>query len=184
MIAPRNYLPLVEDHHGEVRAIETDWLLAALERAAVKAGFMEWWLADHVISSVCSYLSGFYASNVVGLGRLQAAVRQALRDVGYVEIARHFEADSPSTVFSLSRCAESMPQFNLPGFYEILRMQVRTLHESSCTTFHFQDLDACLRIINHGGKFGDVLRREDVVLRIRGQISELEWKRPVVCSIS
>ncbi len=187
MIATRNNLPLLEDYHGGISAFEAGWLQAALERAAIKAGFVEWWLADHVTTSVCSYLGTIYTKNVVGLGRLQEAVQQALRDIGYGEIARCFLADAPDCRISLLRLAETVAGSQPGGFYKVLSARIEELHRTRAVSFHFTDLQASLRYLAGVGTVtgtGDIPKPEEMVNFIRAGISSLDWKREVNCSVS
>ena len=183
MIATWNNLPLLEDQHGGFCAIDTGWLLAALERAATKAGFTEWWLADHVTTSVCSYLRSSYDKNVVDLVRLQAVVRQTLQDVGYEEIARCFSADSPACHFSLLHCARSAGTNGIAGFYQALTLKIDEVHRSKRTSFHFYDLGACLSYLNSSAQPELIVRPQDVVDFVRDRIGALPWERPVRSSI-
>ncbi len=183
MIAIRNNLPLLQDQHGGICAIDTGWLLAAVDRAAIKAGFMEWWLADHVTTSICSYLRSFYAKNVVGLNRLQEVVKQTLEDIGYEEIARCFQADSPSCHISLLQCAQATGSDELSAFYQALASRIDDLHRSNLPSFHFYDLRACLLHFNAGQAADPGLQSEDVVGFVREKVGSLPWDRPVHSSI-
>src|SRR3954464_1187160 len=52
MIAFWDNLPLIEHVNGHVSAFERDWLTRSLARAAAKAGYAQWWLAEQVAPSV------------------------------------------------------------------------------------------------------------------------------------
>lgn len=183
MIATWNNLPLLEDQHGGICAIDTGWLLAAVDRAAIKAGFAEWWLADHVTTSVCSYLRNIYNKNVVNLGRLQEVVKQTLEDVGYEEIARCFSADSPACHFSLLQCAQGAGANRLDRFYELLALRIDEVHRSKLTSFHFYDLHACLSHLNHAAAPDAAVPLQDIVRFIRYKVGSLRWERPVSSSV-
>jgi len=56
MIALRDSLPLLRHGDGEFCAIRREWLSLCLYRAAEKAGYSRWWLAEHVAASAVCYL--------------------------------------------------------------------------------------------------------------------------------
>ena len=56
MIALLDDLPLVRLADGTTAPFEHDWLLRALSTAARKAGYPQWWLAEHVAASVTEFL--------------------------------------------------------------------------------------------------------------------------------
>ena len=101
MIAPREELPLVQFEGGEVSAFDPVWLTRRLVRAAEKAGYPQWWLAEHASASVSNYLRYRYMENVLTAPRLTDAVNSALQVIGYAEVARHFEAGPPPARISL-----------------------------------------------------------------------------------
>jgi hypothetical protein len=65
MIALRDNLPLVQLENGQAVAFERTWLLRALAQAARKAGYHQWWLAEHVAESVTTYLRDQREMNVL-----------------------------------------------------------------------------------------------------------------------
>ena len=184
MIATRNNLPLLKDHLGGICAIDTGWLLATLERAAIKAGFVEWWLADHITSSVCSYLGSFYAKNVVGLSRLQEVIKQALEDIGYEEIARCFQAESPACTISLLECARSIAVLDSDEFYKVLALRIDELNDTKRPSFHFHDLRACVLYFDEAVESQSELKSTDIVCFVRNRFGALDWGREVICTIS
>src|SRR5678809_1803642 len=95
MIAFRDNLPLVQFESGRTVAFERDWLVRSLVRAARKAGFAQWWLAEHVAESVTQYLRSQAELNVLPVDHLTKAVQSVLQVIGYAEVGRHFEAGRP-----------------------------------------------------------------------------------------
>ena len=91
MIALRDSLPLLRQSENEHCAIRQDWLCYCLCRAAEKAGYSRWWLAEHVAASVMCYLSRTYESNVITLKQLCDIVLSALQAIGYAEVALRLE---------------------------------------------------------------------------------------------
>lgn len=118
MIALADGLPLVRFDSGEVSAFRRDWLLRSLARAAERAGYPKWWLAEHVAESVTVYLAEQWEENVVALPRLATAVRSILQVIGYAEIATHFVPGPPLAQVSLVDLAEEAgPGYELAFFH-------------------------------------------------------------------
>src|SRR5437868_5013624 len=105
MIAPRQDLPFIQFGDGEIAAFERDWLVRRLVHAAEKAGYPEWWLAEHVAESVTSYLRFRCDENVVPLPRLAQTVQAALQVIGYAEVGQHFDPGPPPIRISLLELA-------------------------------------------------------------------------------
>ena len=95
MIAPRDEMPLVQFDGGEITAFDASWLIRRLVHAAEKAGYPQWWLAEHVAASVSNYLRYRFVGNVLTVPRLADAVQSALQVIGYAEVASHFEPGPP-----------------------------------------------------------------------------------------
>ena len=105
MIALRDGLPLLQFEGGRIVAFERGWLVASLQTAAHKAGYPQWWLAEHVTESIATYLSLRYEENVVGMPRLAKAVEAVLQVIGYAEVASHFFPAPPPLKISLLELA-------------------------------------------------------------------------------
>src|SRR5277367_1960448 len=100
MIALKDNLPLVRFDSGHVVAFERDWLLRSLSKAASKAGYQNWWLAEHVAESVTTYFM-YHEENVITVPRLAKSVQSVLQVIGYAEIADHFHPAPPPLRISL-----------------------------------------------------------------------------------
>src|SRR3954464_9709620 len=101
MIAFWDNLPLIEHANGRVSAFERDWLTRSLAKAAAKAGYAHWWLAEHVAMSVTEYLRQQRDVNVVPVDWLGAPVKTALQGIGYADVAEVFEPSRPRVEVSL-----------------------------------------------------------------------------------
>jgi hypothetical protein len=106
VIALRDSLPLLRQNENEHCAIRQDWLCYCLFRAAERAGYRRWWLAEHVAASVLCYLTKTYENNVVTSERLREIVQSALQAIGYAEVALRLEAICPPFELSLDDLAE------------------------------------------------------------------------------
>ena len=91
MIALRNYLPLVRGSEGNAIALEIGWLQAVVLRAAGRAGYQGWLLADDFVAGISLYLRDCYRKNVIDLPELESVVRVALQSVGYAEVASRID---------------------------------------------------------------------------------------------
>src|SRR6266516_5544903 len=56
MVAFKEEFPYLRTESGQLFEFNRDWLHAAINRAADKAGYPSWWLTDHVTESIAFYL--------------------------------------------------------------------------------------------------------------------------------
>lgn len=145
MIAIRDELPLVQFKDGQVAAFEREWLVRRLVEAADKAGYPQWWLAEHVAESVTSYLKHGFSENVVALPRLAQTVASALQVIGYAEIASHFDPGPPPVKISLFDLARNAGAGYELAFFELLGRAVERVLETQTTYFELFDLERCVK---------------------------------------
>src|SRR3954464_6642219 len=105
MIALKDDLPLIQLQNGLSVNFDRAWLTRSLNRAAAKAGYHQWWLADHVAQSVTEYLRAQRDGNVLPIAQLNEAVRSVLEVIGYPEVGQHFVSGRPSVQLSLVEIA-------------------------------------------------------------------------------
>jgi len=147
MIAFRDDLPLIQFPDGQAVAFERDWLIEALSRAAHKAGYAQWWLAEHVAESVTQYLRGQSEWTVIPVGQMERAVQSAVEVIGYGDVARHFAAGRPRARVSLMELARDAGNCYELAFFEILGRRIWELaHEQRCD-FELFDLEACVKLL-------------------------------------
>jgi hypothetical protein len=148
MIAFWDNLPLIEHVNGHVTAFQRDWLTRSLAKAAAKAGYAHWWLAEHVSMSVTEYLRHQRECNVVRVDRLNEAVKSALEGIGYADVAQVFEPNPPRVEVSLVDLAREAAASGYElAFFNILSNLIRELVcERSCD-FEFRGLDKCVKIL-------------------------------------
>ncbi len=89
MVALKSSLPLVRIGRGIAISFDADWLGTALEQAARVTGCHPWNIADDLVAGVMLYLRYGYDKTVIDLPVLEKAVRRALRDTGYGDLAPH-----------------------------------------------------------------------------------------------
>ncbi|HEY2342338.1 MAG TPA: hypothetical protein VGH90_04875 [Chthoniobacteraceae bacterium] len=145
MIAFLDGLPLIQLANGQAVAFEREWLIESLTRAARKAGYEEWWLAEHVAESVAYYLRGQREWNVIPVERLGRAVQSAVEVIGYGDIARHFEPGQPRVRVSLLELARHAGECYELGFFEALGRRIWELVREQRCDFCLQDLEPCVK---------------------------------------
>lgn len=147
MIAPKSELPLVRFGCGRVVDFENGWLQMELTRAAERAGYSKWWLAEHVTESVVAYLRYQCNDPVVGVERLSKAVRSVLHVIGYAEVADCFYGTPPPNEIWLPELVrEAGDAFEL-AFFELLQRRVDELLDGSSTEWCFSGLQPCVRLL-------------------------------------
>lgn len=186
MIALPDNTPLVQFESGQVVAFERQWLVRSLERAAKKAGYPQWWLAEHVAESVSTYLRWSDQENVVAVPRLTQAVQAALQVIGYAEVANHFVPGPPPHRVSLWELARSAGTGYELAFFELLGRTIQEIVSNKVTQFELFGLERCVKQLR-GKKLWsrdcDGLRAE-IVSFVREQIVIANPAQEVTFSLS
>lgn len=145
MIAFKNSLPVVRFDDGNVMAFEHRWLSEGLARAAIRAGYQKWWLADHVTQTVATYLRNDFDANVVSLPQLRTAVQSVLQVIGYSDVASHFEPLPAPVRISLARIAHEAGEGYELFFFRILQNRLREIVDSPSVRVELFDLRPCVK---------------------------------------
>lgn len=172
MIALPDALPLVEFDNGRVVSFQRDWLVRSLVQAAHKAGYPQWWLAEHVAESVTTYLTLRFNENVMPIPRLASAVQSILQVIGYAEVASHFAPGPPPMKLSLLELAREAGSGYELAFFEILGRAIQELLAASATHIEFFALDRAIRHLRSRKLWSrdcDALRAE-IVAFVREQV--------------
>ena len=145
MIALRDSLPLLRQNENEDSQIRHDWLCFCLCRAAEKAGYSRWWLAEHVAASVMCYLSTTYEKNVISLEQLRDIVLSVLQAIGYAEVALSLDTLHPLFELSLSELAkEAGPGYEL-AFFQLLKERIEPALSNRASNLDIYGLQSCVR---------------------------------------
>ncbi len=186
MIALKDDFPLVQFDEGRLVAFQTDWLVRSLRRAASRAGYQEWWLAEHVAESVTTYLLAGFEATTVGVERLSAAVRNILQVIGYAEVALHFVPDAPPAKLSLSEVANEAADGYELAFFEILGRRLQELVTPRTTHVELWGLEHCVKRLRSRKIWsrGCDSLREEIVAFVREHISAVNPSRSFILSVS
>jgi hypothetical protein len=145
VIALRDSLPLLRQSENEHRPIRADWLSFCLLRAAEKAGYNRWWLAEHVTASVLCYLARTNENNVITLRQLREIVRSALQAICYAEIALRLDIIVPPFELSLIELAkEAGPGYELE-FFRLLKERIEPALREGALSLEISGLQPCVR---------------------------------------
>src|SRR3954463_14789566 len=125
--------------------LSREWLQLSLKRAAEQAGYVSWWLAEHVAASVLWYLESGYDRPVITTDEIGESVRSALQAIGYSEISARFETLDPPFELSLADLAlEAGPGYEL-AFFQLLRERIRPALSNHASNLHIHGLQRCVR---------------------------------------
>jgi hypothetical protein len=173
MIAPREEMPLVQFEGGEVTAFDAGWLTRRLVQAAEKAGYPQWWLAEHVAASVSNYLRYRFPGNVLTAPRLTDAVHSALQVIGYAEVATHFEAGPAPVRISLLELAKKAGAGYELAFFELLARTMRQLLAARAAYFELFDLELCVKELRARRVWARDCQalREEIIIFLRDQLA-------------
>jgi hypothetical protein len=145
VIAPRDELPLVQFEGGLTTTFDPRWLTRRLVRAAEKAGYPQWWLAEHVSASVSNYLRYRFIGTVLPAPHLTDTVSSVLQVIGYAEVATHFEPGPPPARISLLELAKKAGSGYELAFFELLARELQSLAEVRAPYFELFDLEICVK---------------------------------------
>jgi hypothetical protein len=185
VIALTDSLPLLRRNENEDVPLRQDWLYYCLRKAAEKAGYNQWWLAEHVTSSVFWYFSTTYERNTVTLKEILEIVRSVLQAIGYSEVGVHFETLNPPFELDLADLArEAGPGFEL-AFFQILKERVRPALADHASNINIYGLQTCvrrLRSIKTWSRSCSELRNE-IVEFLRAQLERTDLQTDLLLSI-
>jgi hypothetical protein len=172
VIAPRDEMPLVQFEGGEVAAFDPGWLTRRLVHAAEKAGYPQWWLAEHVAASVSNYLRYRFVGNLLTVPRLADTVSSVLQVIGYAEVARHFEPGPPPARISLLELAKKAGSGYELAFFDLLGRATQQLLASRAAYFELFDLELCVKELRGRRVWSRDCQalRDDVVIYLRNQL--------------
>jgi hypothetical protein len=173
MIALRDEMPLVQFEGGELSAFDSTWLTRRLIHAAAKAGYPQWWLAEHVTASVANYLRYRYCGTVLTAPRLTDTVVSVLQVIGYAEVATHFDAGPPPARVSLLELANKAGSGYELAFFELLARTMQQLLAVRSCYFEFYDLELCVKELRARKIWARDCQalREEIVAFLRDQVA-------------
>jgi hypothetical protein len=185
VIALRDSLPLLRHSENEHCAIRQQWLCFCLYRAAEKAGYSRWWLAEHVAASVLCYLSETYEKNVITSEQLRKFVRCALQAIGFAEIALRLDAVVPPFELSLSDLAEEAgPGYEL-AFFRLLQERIQTAFCDRTSSLDIYGLQSCVRHLQSVKTWsrGCSQLRSEIVHFLRAHLERADVKTDILLTI-
>ena len=147
MIALLDGLPIVRLGDGTTAPFERNWLLRSLMSAARKAGYPQWWLAEHVAESVTDFFRTQREVMVLPVDGLTRSVRQVLQVIGYAEVGRHFEAGRPMVKISLVELAQAAGTGYELAFFDLLGRRLHEAVREGGACFELFGLERCVRLL-------------------------------------
>ena len=147
MIAFKNDIPVVRFDDGRIMNFEAQWLSEGLARAADRAGYKKWWLAEHVTETVAAYLRNDFDFPAVSLPQLRTAVQSVLQVIGYADVATHFEPLPPTVRLSLAELAREAGAGYELFFFRLLQNRLRDIADSTSLRVELFDLQPCVKLL-------------------------------------
>ena len=185
MIALRDSLPLLRQNENEDSQIRREWLCSCLRRAAEKAGYSQWWLAEHVAASVICYLSTTYEKNVISLKQLCDIVLSVLQAIGYAEVALCLDPLQPAVEISLSELAKEAGQGYELAFFRLLKERVQPALSNRASNLDIYGLRPCVRHLRAAKTWtGNCSQlRNEIVDFLRAQLEQADLKTDFLLTI-
>jgi hypothetical protein len=184
MVAFKEEFPYLRCDSGQLFEFNRDWLHAAINRAADRAGYPSWWLTDHVTESIAFYLHLRNDENVVAFSQLEQTVQYVLKMIGYKEIIPYFEPAPPPISISLLDIAHEAGAGYELAFFDILEKRINALLETGVDNLKIFTLQKCvkhLRGVKTWTRACDALR-EEIVCFIRERLMPTTAER-LKCSL-
>jgi hypothetical protein len=166
MIALPDELPNIELNDGRLVAFDPPWVAGALRLAARRAGYPEWWLAQHVVASVVSYLREHYRPTSVSTRHLAKTIESVLEVIGYSDVARQFDLGLPPVRISLEELAMAAGTGYELEFFRLLDRRLDELDVRRISRVELTDLAPCVKHLRAQKAWStrcDALRSEIVV---------------------
>jgi hypothetical protein len=185
VIALRNSLPLLRQAGDLTTPIRVDWLCFCLRRAADRAGYDQWWLAEHVAQSVLSYLATSYDRNIIAIDQLTELFRSALQAIGYGEVALRFEPLHQPFELSLTDLAsEAGPGYEL-AFFRLLKERMQPALSDCASNVHIYGLQSCVRHLQSVKTWSRSCSqlRNEIVDFVRLQMAHANLKSEILLTI-
>ena len=176
---------MVRLDNGEVSMLSREWLRLSLTRAAEEAGYVSWFLAEHVAESVLWYLARSCDLPVITTGDVSASVRSALHATGYSEIAVRFETLDPPFELSLADLAqEAGPGYEL-AFFQLLRERMRPALNDNASNLHIHGLQRCVRHLQSAKTWSRECSRlrNEIVSFVRAQVESAKIRSNLLLTI-
>jgi hypothetical protein len=185
VIALHNSLPLLRHSQGEFCAIRQDWLCLCLYRAADKAGYSRWWLAEHVAASVASFLSRTFERNVITETELRETVLAAVQAIGYAEVALRLDTMIPPFELSLSEIAEEAGLGYELAFFRLLEERIRPALSDRAGTVSINGLQQCVRKLQSVKTWSRECTRlrSEIVNFLRSRFQQADLKSEIILTI-
>jgi len=137
MIAMSDNRPVLQIGRHQVCCYQSDWLLAALERASVAAGLFPFPCLEEIGTGVFEYLESMCPLRLLHVDQLHERVRRMLEEIGCAPLARHFEPCAPPVTVSLLDAArQAGPGFDL-AFFEAIRSETAELRRLGTASIRF-----------------------------------------------
>jgi hypothetical protein len=185
VIALNNFLPLLRLEDSSVQAIRPDWLTVCLRRAADRAGYSKWWLADHVTESAICFLSMQYEAPVIARQQIDEIMRSVLQAIGYGEIAVHYQTLNPPYEISLYELAnEAGPGYEL-AFFQLLKARMQPALGEGTLNIDVHGLQPCVRFLQSTKTWSRSCSqlRNEIVDYIRAQMEHGDTPSQVLLTI-
>ena len=147
MIAFRDDLPLIVLEDRSAVAFDPGWFTRALNVAACRAGYPQWWLAPHVTTSVKAWLQTLAERSALPAGLFMRAVREALKCIGYPRIGECFEASAPFSRILLVELAQRAGNGFELAFFIALGRKIGEMLRSGGSYCELHGLRQCVKVL-------------------------------------
>lgn len=171
MIAFADGMPLVKLNDGRLTAFQRDWILRGLAKAAHKAGYSKWWMAEVIVDTLTFHLTRQFEASAITVPQLVKAINEVLQVTGYAEVSLYFDPGQPGEQLNLAELAHQAGNGYELVFFNQLRDRLRALIGTGASELRIVGLSSCVKQLSSrkswSRKCDDL--REEIVSFVRTQ---------------
>jgi hypothetical protein len=145
MIALADGMPLVKLDGGRVVLFQRDWIVRALAKAAFKAGYQKWWMAEVSADALEFHLIHHLDANAITVPQLAKVIGDLLQVTGYAEVALFFDPGLPGEQLNLAELAREAGSGYELAFFNRLRDRLQSLIGAGTTEVDLVGLSSCVK---------------------------------------
>ena len=145
MIALADGMPLVQLDDGRVVAFQSDWIVRSLAKAALKAGYQKWWLAEYVAETAACSLASYFEGSAICIPRLARLVTDVLQVIGCGDISPYLVLGMPGERLNLVELAREAGTGYELAFFNRLRDRLQSLIGAGTTDVDLVGLAPCVK---------------------------------------
>jgi len=169
----------VKAEDGRLSPFDEQRLAMSIQRAAEKAGHIEWWLAESVAAAVHAFAVNTRSESVMLSGEITEVVAAVLATLGYDWISEAYAAGADRVAIHLNELAwRTNAGFELE-FFQQLDHALGAAANRRLVAMRLDGLRACVMQLRGARRWTAGCRQlaEDIVEHVRGRVVRVRSRR-------